>query len=151
MIDFCFTLQLPEYKNSHFDEIRRVQRDVVRSIKDTYLVTTLKTGDPDYIHPASKEEVGKRLAYSVAHYLYEKNTPVTPILDEETLTYDQDMKENDVHLIVDGHACIGHIKNRKLIIPVQNYHMLAYANDDNPKVEIESVEGIPASPFRIKR
>ena len=29
--------------------------------------------------------------------------------------------------------------------------MLAYANDDNPKVEIESVEGIPASPFRIKR
>ena len=146
-----FIIQLPEYKNSHFDEIRRVQRDVVRSIKDTYLVTTLKTGDPDYIHPASKEEVGKRLAYSVAHYLYEKNTPVTPILDEETLIYDQDMKENDVHLIVDGHACIGHIKNRKLIIPVQNYHMLAYANDDNPKVEIESVEGIPASPFRIKR
>lgn len=37
-----FIIQLPEYENSHFDEIRRVQRDVVRSIKVHILLRRLK-------------------------------------------------------------------------------------------------------------
>lgn len=146
-----FIIQLPEYKNSHFDDIRRIQNKVSQSLKDVYLVTTLKTGDPDYIHPASKEEVGKRLAYSVDHYIYAKETPVTPILNDETMIYDQDMKESEVHLLIDGHPMTGHIKNNQLIVPVTHYHTLCYANDDNPNVEIESKEGIPASPFRIEK
>lgn len=144
-----FIIQLPEYKNSHFDEIRRAQRNVSRSLKSTYLITSLKTGDPDYIHPACKEEVGKRLAYSVDHYLYKRHKPITPVLDENTLTYNQEMKENDVHLIIDDLDYVGHIKENKLILPVDHYHTLCYANDDDPVVEIESKEGIPASPFKI--
>lgn len=146
-----FIIQLPEYKNSHFDEIRRAQRQVSRSLDKTYLVTTLKTGDPDYIHPAYKEEVGKRLAYSVAHYLYFKNKPITPILDENTLTYNQEMKNHEVHFLIDDQPCIGHIKDNRIIIPTMNFHSLSYANDDNPIVEIESKSGIPASPFRIEK
>lgn len=152
-----FIVQLPEYNHSHFSEIRLAQREVCLKKNKTYLVVSLGTGDPTYIHPLSKDELGKRLAYSVEKYLYYKNTPVSPLIQDVyvngntvVIEFDQILCEKDIELVVDGDCVIGNIEQNKLFIPVSSYDYIAYACQDVPNIEIMNSEKIPTSPFVIR-
>ena len=149
-----FIIQLPEYDNSHFGEIRLAQREVSLQKKDVYLVVSLGTGDSTYIHPLCKAELGKRLAHSVAKTMYQKDSNVSPTIQKvyydyqyTVIEFDQLLQERAVHLIVDGKIIIGNIIQKKIIIPIDCYQYIAYARDDVPDIEIASVHGMPASPF----
>ena len=152
-----FIVQLPEYDHSHFSEIRLAQREVCLKKKKTYLVVSLGTGDSTYIHPLSKNELGKRLAYSVEKYLYYKDTPVSPLIQEVCVNenqvivkFDQVLYEKQVELIVDGKCVKGTICKNQLIVPVSSYDYIAYACQDVPNIEIMNNEKIPTSPFLIR-
>lgn len=66
---FGASVSSPQY--SAFAEIREIQRRVAMSDGNSDLVPTMDIGDRFSIHPANKQEVGRRLALSAINLIYE--------------------------------------------------------------------------------
>lgn len=150
-----FLIQLPEYANSHFGEIRLAQRAVSLDYDDIYLVVSLGTGDPNYIHPLSKQQLAKRLSNCVMNNLYGYQLPVSPVIDkivvgeEVIIEFDQLLVARNVFVRVDGESIIATIKGNCLCIPVVNYQIIEYGCSDIGSVDICSLANMPVSPFRL--
>ena len=153
-----FIVQLPEYKNSHFNEIRLAQRNVSLKTENVYLVVSLGTGDVDYIHPTCKRELGKRLANSVEYYIYHRKKSICPsfqkIIEDEKeirLIFDQPLQMGQVHFVIDDCEEIGKIEKNTVVIPFRHWKCITYGCYDNPQIEIASENGFPCSPFYIQK
>ncbi len=151
-------IQLPEYQNSHFSEVRLAQWQVSKEKENTYLVVSLLTGNPTYIHPTRKQELARRIAMSVEKNIYHHVASVSPeiknIEQEENdvvIYFDQLLKPGHVHFVVDLQSVEGIIKDCYIKIPVSSYYEIDYALDDCPQVEIMNLDGLPCSPFILKK
>ena len=65
--------------------------------------------------------------------------------------FDQLLKPGQVHIVVDQHIVTGIIDNSYIKIPVSSYYEIDYALDDCPQVEIMNLDGLPCSPFVLKK
>lgn len=77
--DFPFLIvQLPIFGETpwKFARVREAQAMTASTVPRTYLVVTLDIGDPRNLHPANKEDVGKRVALVARNEVYgEKGVP----------------------------------------------------------------------------
>ncbi len=70
-------VQIPDYGptpaqpvESLWSDVREAQRKTAESDPNAALVVTFDIGDPKNLHPANKQEIGRRLSIAVRHLLY---------------------------------------------------------------------------------
>jgi len=171
-----FQARQPEPTASNWAELRDVQRHVADTESDTGLAVAIDIGDEKNIHPANKQEVGRRLALLAEAKTYGKNIVCSgPAFD--TATFDG----SDVKITfkpktaqglttrdkgpVKGFAIAGNDKkymwadskivtdkNGSATITIHSPQIttpifVRYAYDDNPEVNLVNQEGLPAVPF----
>ncbi|MDE1938531.1 MAG: sialate O-acetylesterase [Alphaproteobacteria bacterium] len=91
-------VQLPNYgphstvpTDSQWAELREQQRLVANEVPNSGLAVTIDLGEPDFIHPTDKQDVGARLALLAEHLVYGMNvvasgpTPVTAVRKRNTV------------------------------------------------------------------
>ena len=69
-------VQLPGMQRPHWPEFRESQRRLQKQLKNTAMAVTIDLGDPQDVHPRSKQPVGERLAFA-AHMLRDSPTATT--------------------------------------------------------------------------
>ncbi len=158
-------------EDSRWAMIRQVQLDVSRSVPHTGLAITTDIGDQNNIHPANKRDVGYRLALwalaDVYGFPYLAGSPIFRDMsiagDKVTLTFDQvggglvvrgggelrgfavagaDRKFVWARAVLDGNRIT--LSGEGVRKPVA----VRYGWADNPRGNLFSVNGLPASPFR---
>ena len=155
---------------SSWAELREAQAMTARTVKNSALVVTIDTGDPDNIHPKDKEIVGERLAYCALARNYGKKIPyqgptmksVEPIhgalkihfdhTDDGLVTKGGEPKEFAVagkdhkwywaEAKIDGDAII--VSSPNVPEPVA----VRYAWQSFPVANLYNGAGLPAVPFR---
>ncbi len=70
-------VQIPDYgptptgpAQSLWSDVREAQRRTVEADRNAALVVTIDIGDPKVLHPANKQEIGRRLAIAARHQVY---------------------------------------------------------------------------------
>jgi sialate O-acetylesterase len=171
--DFPFLfVQLASYRtgpNAKWPEIREAQLQTLRVAK-TGMAVTIDIGDPDNIHPANKQDVGKRLALAARAVAYgEKIEYSGPLLRAAApeagairLWFDHagsglearggalkgfmisgaDRRFVTADASIDGSSVV--VSNASVAQPLY----VRYAWADNPECNLYNKDGLPASPFR---
>ncbi len=136
------------------------------------MVSALDQGESENIHPRDKRIVSKRLADVILEYIYKANDhSLSPqylshqILKDESILIS--LKNNDLPIkslsgLNKGFFAIGddlEIKpiqnvvinaNSILIQNVNHYQEIRYGYDNDPILDIYSMNDLPLLPFRIK-
>ena len=158
-------------KNSESQKLREAQRQTLKLPK-TGMVVTLDIGDFDNIHPANKQDVGKRLARLALVNDYKfKLTPLGPLFKNSELI-DDSVKLNFLHVgsglinlsngINEFEIASSDMKFFKADVSIKKNHIFVsskfvkspyyvrYAWSDTPEATLFNSEGFPASSFNIK-
>ncbi len=76
-------VQIPDYgptptepTQSLWSDVREAQRRAAEADAHAALVVTIDIGDPKLLHPANKQEIGRRLSIAARHLVY--GEPITP-------------------------------------------------------------------------
>jgi sialate O-acetylesterase len=72
-----FIVQIPDYgpaptrpEESLWSDVREAQRRTAEADPHAALIVTFDVGDPKNLHPANKQEIGRRLSIAARHLLY---------------------------------------------------------------------------------
>lgn len=174
-------VQLPNYKDSsgdlHWAVIRQAQLETAKEVPHVGLAVTIDLGNAQNIHPTNKSQVGKRLALWAFEKVYHLKTGVIsgPIIKDINVTGSKAVlrfgyvgkglvsKNNDPLCGFD----IADAANPDVFVPAnamikgENVIVLAdgikhpvavrYAWADDPNISLYNKDGLPASPFYIKK
>ena len=171
--DFPFLfVQLANYRatpDSMWPELREAQRQAL-VLAHTAMAAAIDIGNPDNIHPANKQEAGRRLALAARAVAYgekiEYSGPLFRQLTVEGSTVRVWFDHADSGLAARGGAPTGFeiaasdgtfvpaaariegatvvLRNSALEAPVR----ARYGWADNPRANVYNGEGLPAAPFR---
>ncbi|NLX13329.1 MAG: sialate O-acetylesterase [Phycisphaerales bacterium] len=178
--DFPFLfVQLANYQQpsaqpdeSHWAELRESQTQTLSLVPRTGMAIAIDIGDANDIHPANKQDVGKRLAQCALKVAYGQEVPHTgPIYDHMVVRegkvrlYFKNVAGNLVakdNQALEGFAIAG--QDRQFVwaearivdeqtIEVSNINVpepvaVRYAWANNPICNLYDAAGLPASPFR---
>lgn len=164
-----FRTRAPEPCESAWAELREAQLLTCNQVPDTGLAVTADIGDALDIHPANKQDVGRRLAYVALKRTYHKDIEHSgPVLESHRVEGDAvrlrfthadgleirgdargafaiagaDQAWHWADAIVDGRDVV--VRSPRVKSPVA----VRYAWADNPPIVLYNRAGLPASPFR---
>ena len=151
-------------------DIRESQAVAAAQIKNSCLVVTIDTGDPDSIHPKDKQPVGDRLAFCALAKHYKKHVvysgPTLASVKRLPGSIRLKFAHADGGLVVKGpkleeFAVAGddkkwywadaRIEGNSVVVSspsVPNPKEVRYAWQSNPAVTLFNGAGLPAAPFR---
>lgn len=160
-------VQIANFANSdHWPEVREAQRKTLE-LRNTGMVVTIDIGEGNKIHPADKQDVGRRLALWARKLVYGDPIEDSGPLFQSAVPEGQDMVVSFTHAdglqfkgsaagfevaAEDGHfvSTTARIEDGK--VHVQSSHVLqpryvryGWAND--PTCNLFNQTGLPASPF----
>ncbi|SHM49560.1 sialate O-acetylesterase [Chitinophaga jiangningensis] len=165
-----FQKRKEEPSESDWAELREAQTFTL-SQPNTGMACTIDIGDGNNIHPANKQEVGRRLALLADKQVYKQNVVAAGPLYKgfkktgNTITIDFDNATTGL-ITQDGKAVTGFaiagkdghfhwaqatIKGRQVVVQsaeVPDPVAVRYAWADNPACNLANAEGLPAVPFR---
>lgn len=151
-------------------ELREAQTMALQ-LSNTGMAVTIDIGEADDIHPRNKQDVGFRLALNALHHNYDSPTvPAGPLynsmeIDGDSIRVTFDFADNGLSTSNGrspaGFAIAGedrvfhwadatirgntvHVYSNKVSAPVA----VRYGWANNPIVNLQNAEGLPASPFR---
>jgi sialate O-acetylesterase len=153
----------------HWPEIREAQREAL-ALVHTAMVVTIDIGDPQNIHPANKQEVGRRLALAAQAMVYRERIEASGPLYRSMSVEGQSLRLYFEHaeqgLVVQGKQLQGFeiagaegkfvpalaridgetviLSNPQILAPTQARY--GWASD--PVCNLFNHAGLPASPFR---
>ncbi len=165
-----FTKVLPDPDESDWAELREAQT-MTLSLKDTGMAVTIDIGDADDIHPANKQDVGKRLALNALAKDYKKKVVWSGPMYKSMKIRDNAAVIRFTHtkgglLADDGEALKGftiagedqqfvwadaEIKGKTVVVSspqIKKPVAVRYAWANNPVCNLVNGAGLPASPFR---
>ena len=164
-------VQLPNFTRAGegWPLVREQMLNALNTIPNSGMAITLDIGEAKNIHPANKQEVGRRLALWALGEVYHKNVADTsgPLIDKATvkggafvlsfthakgLTAKGDLAEFEI-AGADGQwqAADAKIDGETVIVSCKTIaepKQVRYAWKDNPTATLFNGAGIPASPFR---
>lgn len=161
---------------SGWAELREVQREVVDEDRHSGLAVAIDIGDRYDIHPANKQELGRRLARAARHVVYGEKLPASGPVPRSAERIDSDGEAVAVAFgdITDGLVAYGaegpigfelcggeagscryaeaRIRGNEVVLraPVANPVRVRYGWADNPVVTLFDGAGLPAGPFEIE-
>ncbi|MFT3784934.1 MAG: sialate O-acetylesterase [Tepidisphaeraceae bacterium] len=161
-------------KPSGWARLRESQRLAASSTPNVGLAVTIDLGDPNDLHPRNKQDVGKRLTQLALGTVYRVTDIVArgPVVakavfagDTVMLTLDAggtdvrvkgDLKQSFAVAGADGtwHWADASLTGSTVTVrsaDVKEVKALRYAWADNPKAAVVNDQGIPASPFEIRK
>jgi sialate O-acetylesterase len=172
-------VQLPGYgppstkpEASVWADLREVQREVANDTANTGLAVTIDLGHREYIHPANKQEVGRRLALVAERMIYGMSvadsgpTPVSAVRTGNTVAVSFVNVAHGLAIYESGRpisfeVCDG-VKQCSFVDATQNKDEIdldvALIRDaasvrfcwaDSPICNVYNSEGLPAVPFEI--
>lgn len=168
-------VQLANYHSGvddHWPEVREAQRKAL-ALADTAMVVTIDIGDPQNIHPANKQEVGRRLSLAARAMVYGEHVEISGPLYRAMSIQDRSLRLYFSHaqegLVVHGKELLGFeiagkdgrfapatalvdgdtviLSSPKISAPAQARY--GWASD--PICNLFNKEGLPASPFHTAR
>lgn len=162
-------------QESHWAELREVQRRVNKTIPNTGMAVTIDIGEWNDIHPLNKKDVGERLALEARRVVYKENlTTFGPapknvqlmdnsiVIEFENVDsgwkFDSGNSPKGFSVSEDGkvfyHANAEIYKSNSIKVhsqKVNNPKYLRYAWANNPgDANVFNKEGLPSVPFEIK-
>jgi len=164
-----FMKQVPLQFHSNWSLIREAQLQTL-SVPSTAMAVSIDLGQADDIHPKNKAEVGKRLALAANFIAYNKqnawmgpkfsyakyyNDSVVVFLSTP-LSQGLKMQNTIVGFEIAGddktfYSAEGIQHKDYVVLKHPNVHKpiaVRYGWGDNPKCNLYTIEGLPASPFR---
>jgi sialate O-acetylesterase len=158
-------------RKSEWAELREAQAKVALADSNNGLVTAVDIGDARNIHPANKQEVGKRLALWALARVYKKRTREFsgPVFDKMTVDSGKvtlSFTHADSGFTVRGKTIKGFamagadsvfvwaradIKGKKVIVwsgAIKDPIAVRYGWANNPECNLYNKEGLPVFPFR---
>ena len=161
---------------SGWAELREVQREVVNEDRHSGLAVAIDIGDRYDIHPANKQELGRRLARAARHVIYGEKLPASGPVPLSAKRIDSDGEAVAVAFgdITDGlvaygaegpigfelcgseagscHYAEARIRGDEVVLraPVANPVRVRYGWADSPVVTLFDGAGLPAGPFEIE-
>lgn len=172
-----YAVQLPSFGDmgnkpaaSDWANLREVQRQVVNDTPNTGLAVTIDLGSPDNIHPAAKQEVGRRLALFAKKYIYGKDLvaaspsplSVTRKGSKITVTFEHvatGLVARNWDRVIGFTLCDaagdcryadGILSKDKIVLDARTMTKavsVRYCWADSPMCNLYSPEGLPAVPF----
>jgi sialate O-acetylesterase len=158
-------------QQSDWAELRDVQRRVTAETPNTGLAVTIDLGVHDNIHPASKQEVGRRLALLAETRVYGAKVedsgpaPVSAMRTRNTVTlaFDHVARELSAHAwdhVIGFELCsngncgfvAGKIDKDHVVLDATaspRATTVRYCWADSPWCNLYNSEGLPAGPFEI--
>ncbi|HVO73929.1 MAG TPA: sialate O-acetylesterase [Ignavibacteriaceae bacterium] len=156
-------------ENSYSEKLREAQLKTL-AVPNTGMAVTLDIGNPDNIHPADKQDVGKRLALWALNKTYGKKIPFTgPILksfdikgNKVILSFDhadklflKELNGENNFIIADSTKIFKkaevEVDGNKLIISspeIEKPAAVRYAWSNTSQATLFNEAGLPASSFR---
>ncbi len=173
-------VQLPNYgpqpvapTESGWAAVREAQRQAVAHDPRAGLAVTIDVGDAHNLHPANKQDVGRRLARAARHVLYGENIPPSgPVARRAAQVADRivvDFSDIDGALVAYSHDTpIGFelcgdavsscryaeasIKNSQILLTIPTGiapRRVRYCWADSPICTLFDRSGLPAGPFEL--
>jgi sialate O-acetylesterase len=157
---------------SPWAEIREVQRLTALGVPNTALVVTIDLGEADNIHPANKLDVGKRLALAAERLAYGHDVAASSpsvrdvkwTASEVTVSFANAEGGLVSHGALTGFAVAGSngkffnaeavLSDDTVVVSckhVRKPDRVRYLWADNPRASLYNKQGLPASPFEIRR
>ncbi len=174
-------VQLPNYKDSsadlHWAVLRQAQLETAKEVPHVGLAVTIDLGNAQNIHPTDKGPVSERLALWAFEKVYHHNTGVAsgPIIknikimgSKAVLRFDytgkgltsngnQPLWGFEIADVVNPGVFVpatAIIKDEKIIVSADGIKRpvaVRYAWADDPDISLYNKDGLPASPFCIKK
>lgn len=172
-----FVVQLPGYgpastkpQDSPWAALREVQREVVEATPAAGLAVTIDLGSRDVIHPAEKQEVGRRLALIAERMVYGRNVvaagpaPVAAGRRGKTVRVRFDQKNlaaYESNRVIGFALCrkpgdcrftIGTIDKDSVLLDASaapRATLVRFCWSDSPICNLYNAEGLPAVPFEM--
>ncbi|GAA0528907.1 sialate O-acetylesterase [Rhizomicrobium palustre] len=157
---------------SNWAALREVQRRVVDTVPNTGLAVTIDLGSPDVIHPAAKQEVGRRLSLLARKFIYGQDivaqSPEPSSISRKgktvTITFDHAAKGLEAREwdravgfslcdaksqcgFVDGFVTGNSVKLDAAKYPKATSVRFCWA--DSPLCNLVNSDGLPAVPFEM--
>ena len=167
--------QIPDYgpipvkpDESLWSDVREAQRKTVEADQHAALIVTFDIGDPKNLHPANKQEIGRRLSLAARHLLYgEQLAPsgarVTTARrngDQVTVSF-KDVTgalaayngEPNAFAYCDASSCrwarATLAGNRVILAEPGGATRIRYCWGDSPVCTLTDASGLPAGPFEV--
>jgi sialate O-acetylesterase len=159
----------PKATRSFWAELREAQLHTLRTVPDTGMAVTIDIGNPTNIHPANKQDVGKRLALWALATTYGKKkiVPSGPLYREHVIADGKVLirfdhtggglkLKGDTGFVIAGEdrkflPAKVRIVGKTLLLSnasIEKPAAARYAWANSPTATLFNKEGLPASPFR---
>lgn len=153
--------------------LRAAQQKVAETVPNTGLAVGIDIGDPKNIHPANKQEVGRRLALVALKQVYGKDVVFSgPKLTDARFESGRavlsfDLGDKGQQLVMKNGADSGfelagkdgkfvpgiaEVQGNTITVAAETVHeplAIRYAWKDNPSATIFNSDGLPAAPFQM--
>lgn len=169
-------VQIPDYgptptepMESLWSDIREAQRKTVEADPHAALVVTVDIGDPKLLHPANKQELGRRLSIAARHLLYGETVApsgarvasaqrdgnqVSVAFRDVTGALVAYNGEPNAFELCDTSVCRwarGTLAGNRVILPdAGNATRVRYCWGDSPVCTLSDASALPVGPFEVQ-